>query len=135
MTHRINTVVLDKTGTITNGTPVLTDVITDKNKTEFLSFVGSAEKGSEHPLALAIVDGMKEQKIPFKEVAQFENISGYGIKANVDGKEVLVGTRRLMKKYDIDIPSILERMEELEKQGKTAMITAVDGEYVGLVAV
>jgi P-type Cu+ transporter len=135
MTQAINTVILDKTGTITNGSPVLTDVITNQDEVEFLSLVGSAEKGSEHPLAQAIVEGIKEKSIQFKEVSNFENIPGYGIKANVDGKEVLVGTRRLMKKYNVDIEHVLAEMEGLEKQGKTAMLTAVDGAYTGLVAV
>ena len=135
MTHKVNTVILDKTGTITNGAPVLTDVITDKNEKEFLSLVGSAEKGSEHPLAQAIVEGIKEKSIEFKEVTDFENIPGYGIKANVAGKVVLVGTRRLMKKYNVEIASVLDKMEGLEKKGKTAMLAAVDGNYAGLVAV
>lgn len=135
MTHQVNTVILDKTGTITNGTPVLTDVITDQNEVEFLSLVGSAEKGSEHPLAQAIVEGIKEKSIDLNDVTDFEAIPGYGIKANVNGKEVLVGTRRLMKKYNVDIEHVLEEMEELEKQGKTAMLAAIDGVYAGLVAV
>ena len=135
MTHKVDTVILDKTGTITNGTPVLTDVITDWEQAEFLALVGSAEKQSEHPLAQAIVEGIKEKAISFKDVSHFENIPGYGIKANVDGKEVLVGTRRLMKKYNVEIDPVLEKMESLEKQGKTAMLAAVDGSYAGIVAV
>ena len=135
MTHKVNTVILDKTGTITNGAPVLTDVLTDMDETEFLSLVGSAEKQSEHPLAQAIVEGIKEKSIELKEVTDFENIPGYGIKANVDGKEILVGTRRLMKKYNVEIDSVLDKMEGLEKKGKTAMLAALDGNYAGLVAV
>ncbi|HEY4549238.1 MAG TPA: heavy metal translocating P-type ATPase, partial [Bacillus sp. (in: firmicutes)] len=135
MTHKVNTVILDKTGTITNGAPVLTDVLTDHDETEFLSLVGSAEKQSEHPLAQAIVEGIKEKSIELKEVTDFENIPGYGIKANVDGKEILVGTRRLMKKYNVEIDPVLDKMEGLEKKGKTAMLAALDGNYAGLVAV
>lgn len=134
-TSQINTVILDKTGTITNGTPVLTDVLTDRNKDEFLSLVGSAEKQSEHPLAQAIVDGIQKRLIGLKDVTEFHSITGYGIKAIVDGKEVLVGTRRLMKKYEIDIEHALAEMEELEKQGKTAMMVAIDGSFAGIVAV
>jgi Cu+-exporting ATPase len=135
MTHKVNTVILDKTGTITNGTPVLTDVVTNGDEAEFLSLVGSAEKQSEHPLAQAIVAGIKEKSIGLKEVSEFENIPGYGIKANVAGKTVLVGTRRLMKKYNVDADPVLAVMEGLEKQGKTAMLAAVDGSYAGIVAV
>lgn len=135
MTHKVNTVILDKTGTVTNGAPVLTDVMTEGNEAEFLSLVGSAEKQSEHPLAQAIVEGIKEKSIGLKEVSEFENIPGYGIKANVDGKTVLVGTRRLMKKHNVDVDHVLNVMEGLEKQGKTAMLAAVDGSYAGVVAV
>ncbi|MBS4190510.1 copper-translocating P-type ATPase [Bacillus sp. FJAT-49705] len=135
MTHRIKSVILDKTGTITNGDPVLTDVITEMDKTEFLTFVGSAEKQSEHPLAQAIVNGIKEKQIDLKDVKDFEAIPGYGIKAIVDDTEILIGTRRLMKKFSIEIDHALEKMSALEKQGKTAMLTAINGEYAGIVAV
>lgn len=137
MTHRISAVVLDKTGTVTNGTPVLTDVFPASTLTEeaFLSLVGSAEKQSEHPLAQAIVQGIKDKGIVLKEVTQFEAIPGFGIKAAVDGKELLVGTRKLMEKYSIAIGNAAEKMETLEKTGKTAILTAVDGEYAGIVAV
>ncbi|MFO1443813.1 copper-translocating P-type ATPase [Bacillus sp. Bva_UNVM-123] len=135
MTHQIDTVVLDKTGTITNGAPILTDVITDLEKAEFLSLIGSAEKQSEHPLAQAIVDGVKEKQIPFKDISHFEAIPGHGIKAAIQGREVLIGTRRLMKKFNINVDNVLEEMTYLEKQGKTAMLTAIDGKYSGIVAV
>jgi P-type Cu+ transporter len=135
MTHRINTVILDKTGTITNGAPVLTDVITEMDEKEFLSLVGSAEKQSEHPLAQAIVEGINEKNIQLREVAEFEAIPGYGIKSIIEGKEILVGTRRLMNQYNVDIYHVFEQMESLEKQGKTAMLTAIDGTFAGIIAV
>jgi P-type Cu+ transporter len=135
MTHRINTVILDKTGTITNGAPVLTDVMTDLDEVEFLTLIGSAEKQSEHPLAEAIVEGIKKKNISLKDVAEFEAIPGFGIKATVDGKEILVGTRRLMNKFNVEIAPVLAQMEALERQGKTAMLTSIDGKFAGLVAV
>jgi P-type Cu+ transporter len=135
MTHRINTVILDKTGTITNGAPVLTDVITEMDNGEFLSLVGSAEKQSEHPLAQAIVEGIKERNIQLRDVSEFEAIPGYGIKSIIEGKEILVGTRRLMKQYNVDMNHVLEKMETLEKQGKTAMLSAIDGTFAGIIAV
>ncbi|WP_045517574.1 heavy metal translocating P-type ATPase [Neobacillus niacini] len=137
MTHRITTVVLDKTGTVTNGTPVLTDVITDQTfeEEELLSLIGSAEKQSEHPLAQAIVQGIKDKGINFKDVTEFEAIPGFGIKAMVDGKELLVGTRKLMNKYHVDAAAAFEKMDELEKAGKTAMLAAINGQYAGTVAV
>lgn len=135
MTHRINTVILDKTGTITNGAPVLTDVITKFDEAEFLTLVGSAEKQSEHPLAQAIVEGIQEKNITLNHPSAFEAIPGYGIKALVDGKEVLAGTRRLMKKFNIEINHVSDDMLTLEKQGKTAMLVAIDGAFAGIVAV
>ncbi|PFO09753.1 copper-translocating P-type ATPase [Bacillus sp. AFS076308] len=137
MTHKISTVVLDKTGTVTNGTPVLTDVFTASTLTEdeFLSFVGSAEKQSEHPLAQAIVQGIKDKGISLKEVKDFEAIPGFGIKAKVDGKELLIGTRKLMNKYNVAVENGYDQMNDLEKVGKTAMLVAIDYQYAGMVAV
>lgn len=137
MTHRITTVVLDKTGTVTNGTPILTDVFTNElfSEEEFLSLVGSAEKQSEHPLAQAIVQGISEKGIPLKNVTEFEAIPGFGIKSMVDGKELLVGTRKLMNKYNVQVEAALAQMDEMERVGKTAMLTAINGQYAGTVAV
>lgn len=135
MTHRITSVVLDKTGTVTNGTPVLTDVFTNMDEGEFLKLVGSAEKKSEHPLAQALVEGIKEKGITLKDVSEFEAIPGYGIRALVEEKELLVGTRKLLARANIDFTQALSQMESLEKEGKTAMLVSIDGEFAGLVAV
>ncbi|MBT2758809.1 copper-translocating P-type ATPase [Mesobacillus foraminis] len=136
-THSITTVVLDKTGTVTNGKPVLTDVIMTGNMEveTFLALVGSAEKQSEHPLAEAIVQGIKERNISLPNVQEFEAIPGHGIKAAVDGRELLIGTRRLMNKYSIPIDSAVNKMETLEDNGKTAMLVAIGKELMGIVAV
>lgn len=137
LTHEITTVVLDKTGTVTHGKPVLTDVVTEARVEEraFLQLVGSAEKQSEHPLAEAIVKGIKDKGITLFNPQEFEAIPGYGIKAKVEGKNLLIGTRRLMDKYDINAKSAKLEMETLEENGKTAMLVAVDGKYAGIVAV
>lgn len=137
MTHKITSVILDKTGTVTNGTPVLTDVLLEEgqNEEQLLALVGSAEKQSEHPLAQAIVQGIKEKGIELKEVSHFEAIPGFGIKAVVDGSELLVGTRKLMSSSNVEISHALESMLDLEKSGKTAMLVAVNGKYAGIVAV
>ncbi|HFJ9438750.1 MULTISPECIES: heavy metal translocating P-type ATPase [Bacillus] len=136
-THRLNTVILDKTGTVTNGKPVLTDVIVADGfrEEEILRLVGAAEKNSEHPLAEAIVEGIKEKKIDIPSSETFEAIPGFGIESVVEGKQLLIGTRRLMKKFDIDIEEVSKSMEELEREGKTAMLIAIDKEYAGIVAV
>jgi len=135
MTHKIDTILLDKTGTVTNGKPVLTDIVTEWEEEELLSLVGAAESKSEHPLAEAIVKGITDRGIVLPETADFEAIPGYGIRANVDGNDLLVGTRRLMDRYQINVGKILPRMKELEAQGKTAMLISVNGKYAGLLAV
>ncbi|EOP12811.1 MULTISPECIES: heavy metal translocating P-type ATPase [unclassified Bacillus (in: firmicutes)] len=136
-THRLDTVILDKTGTVTNGKPVLTDVIVADgfHEEEILRLVGAAEKNSEHPLAEAIVEGIKEKKIDMPSSETFEAIPGFGIESVVEGKQLLIGTRRLMKKFDIDIEEVSKSMEELEREGKTAMLIAINKEYAGIVAV
>jgi P-type Cu+ transporter len=136
-THRITTVVLDKTGTVTKGTPELTDIIVenDLDENEFLTLVGSAEKNSEHPLAVAIVEGIKEKGIGLELVNDFEAIPGYGIKGSVKGRVVLVGTRKLMDQHEVDVKTAIATKEGLEQQGKTAMLVAVDGQYSGIIAV
>ena len=135
MTHKIDTILLDKTGTVTNGKPVLTDIVTEWEEEELLSLVGAAESKSEHPLAEAIVKGITDRGIVLPETADFEAIPGFGIRANVDGNDLLVGTRRLMDRYRINVGKILPRMKELEAQGKTAMLISVNGKYAGLLAV
>ncbi|WP_416806394.1 heavy metal translocating P-type ATPase [Bacillus cereus] len=136
-THRLDTVILDKTGTVTNGKPVLTDVIVADgfNENELLRLIGAAERNSEHPLAEAIVEGIKEKKIDIPSSETFEAIPGFGIESVVEGKHLLIGTRRLMKKFNIDIEEVSKSMEALEREGKTAMLIAIDKEYAGIVAV
>ncbi|MBM7621666.1 Cu+-exporting ATPase [Bacillus tianshenii] len=136
-THRITTVVLDKTGTVTNGKPVLTDVllVNQGEEEEILRLVGTAEKQSEHPLAQAMVDGIKEKGIELGETTTFEAIPGYGIEAVINERKVVVGTRKLMKKHDIDLTDAESTIQALESDGKTAMMVAVDGDYKGIIAV
>lgn len=134
-THKIDTVVLDKTGTVTKGKPELTDVLPEGDETEFLRLVGAAEKHSEHPLAEAIVGGIRERNIPLPDAESFEAIPGYGIKAVVEGKQLLIGTRRLMDKFGVDATHAHDAMARLEEAGKTAMLVAIDNRYAGMVAV
>ncbi|MDQ0879290.1 heavy metal translocating P-type ATPase [Peribacillus sp. V2I11] len=136
-THRVDTVILDKTGTVTNGKPTLTDVILSNGfeEKEFLKLVGAAERNSEHPLAEAIVEGIKEKGIELGSSEHFEAIPGFGIESKVETKSLLIGTRRLMEKNHIDVGNILPKMENLEKQGKTAMLVAIDHQFAGVIAV
>lgn len=136
-THRVTTILLDKTGTVTNGAPVLTDVLVEDgfDENQFLQLVGSAEKQSEHPLAQAIVAGIMKRNVKLYDVEEFKAIPGYGIKAKVNGQTILAGTRRLMQKHNIAISSHLQTMESLEETGKTAMLISIDEQYAGMVAV
>nr|WP_139366213.1 MULTISPECIES: heavy metal translocating P-type ATPase [Bacillaceae] len=135
-TRNIETVVLDKTGTVTKGEPELTDVhIVKGMEQDVLALVGAAEKHSEHPLAHAIVDGIKKQGIPIPEPEQFTALPGYGVKAQVNGKNLSIGTRKLMKQHQVNSKAIEEKMATLETDGKTAMIIAIDHEVAGLIAV
>lgn len=136
-THRVNTVVLDKTGTVTKGKPELTDVVVenDFDEMQLLSWVGAAEKNSEHPLAEAIVAGIRNKGIALSQTESFQAIPGYGIMAVVDGKGIMIGTKKLMAQYSVKAERAFEEMANLESQGKTVMLIAVDGKYAGMVAV
>lgn len=136
-TQGIDTVVVDKTGTVTHGKPVLTDVhvAAGQDEAKFLSLIGAAEKQSEHPLAQAIVQGIQDRGIELGDIQYFEAIPGFGVQATVSGQGVVIGTRKLMHQYDIDITPVLSVMEELEQNGKTAMLAGINGQYAGIVAV
>lgn len=136
-TQKIDTVVVDKTGTVTYGKPILTDIMIAHGHNEqfVLSIIGAAEKQSEHPLAEAIVKGIEDKGIELGKVQFFEAIPGYGVQATVSGHGVVIGTRKLMQQYSIDISTIQQGMEALEENGKTAMLAAIDGQYAGIVAV
>ncbi|MCM3018085.1 cadmium-translocating P-type ATPase [Priestia megaterium] len=136
-THKIDTILLDKTGTVTNGTPELTDVRIAQGyeENELLQLVASAERLSEHPLAQALVAGIKNKGIEIQDPLSFEAIPGYGVKATVQKRELLVGTRKLMNQHKVNINTALEEMTNLEREGKTAMLVALDGKYAGMLAV
>ncbi|KMK76319.1 ATPase P [Alkalihalobacillus pseudalcaliphilus] len=136
-TRSINTVVLDKTGTVTKGEPELTDFILqdDFSEDEVLKLVGSAEKNSEHPLAEAIVRGVLEKGITVEEAEEFEAIPGFGISAVVNGRKVFVGTRKLMQQQQINTSELEQSMSKLETEGKTAMLVAIEQRFAGIIAV
>lgn len=131
-THKLDAIILDKTGTITQGKPVVTDFTGDEKTLQLLA---SAEKGSEHPLAEAIVAHAVEKEIPFTDVDDFEAIPGHGIRAAISEQDILVGTRKLMNDNGIDVSQAEEQMTTYEENGKTAMLIAIDGVYRGIVAV
>ena len=135
--HRIDTVVLDKTGTITKGEPEMTDVRPLGNRTEeeLLRLAASAEKPSEHPLAQAIVRGARERGIEPTAAENFQAVPGKGIEAVVDGRRVLIGTRKWLEENGVDTAAAETAMETLEEQGKTVMLVAADGKPAGWIAV
>ncbi|MDT9027372.1 heavy metal translocating P-type ATPase [Rossellomorea yichunensis] len=136
-TYGITTVILDKTGTVTNGEPVLTDVKVESgfDEEDFLALVGAVERSSEHPLAVSIVKGIKEKGITLLGSEDFDAIPGYGVKAKVEGTEVVIGTTKLMEQVGVHIDYVLETKLALETEGKTVMLVAINGNYAGLVAV
>ncbi len=127
----VDTVVLDKTGTITQGAPSLTDVYVPNNKEYVLSLVRSIESVSEHPIAKAIVGAIPANDI----VAEVKVLSGYGLEGVADGKKVLCGNLALMAKYDIDFTGFSDKADEYSDQGKSIIAVAVDGEAAGVLAV
>jgi len=135
--RKVDTLVVDKTGTLTEGKPKLVSVIATKeySQEEFLAFVGSIERGSEHPLAQAIVDGASERNINFKQVQDFESITGMGVKANIEGKSVALGNQMLMQQLKIEYEAHLEHSEKLRAEGQTVMFVAINNILAGLIGV
>ncbi|NLX64703.1 MAG: heavy metal translocating P-type ATPase [Clostridiaceae bacterium] len=134
--HKIKTVVLDKTGTITEGKPVVTDIVTtgSVDTTELLRLSASAEKGSEHPLGEAIVNEAKAKNLELSSVDSFEAIPGHGIEVAIEGKKILLGNKKLMDDRKIEI-SLQEESDKLAEEGKTPMFVAIDNKLAGIIAV
>jgi len=135
--YQLDTIVLDKTGTITVGKPSLTDLLplSDFNRSDLLQLIASAEQHSEHPLAQAILEAAEEEGLDLLPVSYFEAIVGRGLSAQVEGKHLLVGNESLMKEKNIDSSVFQEQLLELSQEGKTAMFVAVDGQLAGILAV
>ncbi len=135
--QEINTVVFDKTGTITKGKPQVTDVIAQQGFTEkqVLQFAAIAEKRSEHPLGESIVEGAKARKIAVPEASSFNSITGKGVQAKFKGKEIVLGNRALMRDKKLAVSGLEQALVRLESEGKTAMIVAFGGKVAGIVAV
>ena len=135
--YQLDTIVLDKTGTITVGKPSLTDLLPlgDLNRSDLLQLIASAEQHSEHPLAQAILEAAKEEGLDLLPVSHFEAIVGRGLAAQVEGKHLLVGNESLMKEKHIDSSAFQDQLLELSQEGKTAMFVAIDGQLAGIMAV
>ena len=133
--HKIDTVVMDKTGTITEGKPKVTDIIEYIDKNSLLTYAISLEKNSEHPLAEAIVKYCKDNNISSESVENFEAVFGKGVKATSDNSTILGGNRAFMKENNIDISKIEPQINSLADEGKTPLIFAKDNNVIGIIAV
>ena len=136
-THKIETIVFDKTGTITEGKPVVTDILVtgSLSKDDFLLLAASAEKGSEHPLGEAIVLAAEEKGMTFKEIDHFVAIPGHGIEVEIEKETFILGNKKLMLEKQIDLLDFEEESNRLAKEGKTPMYIANSHELLGIIAV
>jgi len=136
-THKLNTIVFDKTGTITEGKPKVTDIITAEgiSETELLTLSASAEKGSEHPLGEAIVNSAEEKGLAFLKTETFNAIPGHGIEVTINGQHLLLGNKKLMDEWHIGLGNLASASDALASQGKTPMYIAKDGKIAGIIAV
>ena len=135
--RKVTTLVVDKTGTLTEGKPKLTDVVPAAgfDETELLKLAATLEKGSEHPLAAAIVGGAGAREVKMSTITDFDSITGKGVSGTVEGKRVLLGNRKLLEDFAIDPGGMADQAENMRKEGKTVMFVAVDNIIAGLVAV
>jgi len=135
--QKLNTIVLDKTGTITEGKPSLTDVLTANgfSENDVLSLSASVEKSSEHPLAEAIVNGAKNKSLELFDAQNFNAVPGHGVEANVNGRKIFLGNLKMMKKFSIDLGDLEEKSIKLADDGKTPMFISIDDKAAGIIAV
>jgi Cu+-exporting ATPase len=135
--HTLDTIVLDKTGTITRGEPAVTDVIVtgDVAENDLLRLAASAERGSEHPLGEAIVRAAEAAGVSLSQPTNFNAIAGHGIEAEIDGRKLLLGNLKLMRDRGIAVGDFQQRVESLASEGKTPMFVATNGRFAGVIAV
>lgn len=135
--EKVDTVVVDKTGTLTEGKPRLLSIVpvSESSETELLQFAASLERGSEHPLAAAIVAGAQAKNVTLSTVTNFHSITGKGVKGVVEGRAVALGNQALFAELAIDLGSLVEQAEELRREGQTVMFVAIDERPVGLLGV
>jgi Cu+-exporting ATPase len=134
---KVDTLIIDKTGTLTEGKPKLSSVVPQPGigESDLLQFVASLERSSEHPLAAAIVKGAEARNLVLADVAGFNSVTGMGVTGAVFGKQIAVGNAALLSGLSIDPAPLLDRAEELRKQGQTVMLVALDGNAAGIVGV
>ena len=133
--HKTDVIVMDKTGTITEGKPILTDIVTDLDEDEFLKIAGSIEKNSQHPLASAIINYAQEKNIDLDEITNFNSVSGRGLNGEIAGNKYLAGNFEYMLEEKIDLKDFKSKAEELAGEGKTSMYFANESEVMGIISV
>ncbi len=135
--EQIDTLVVDKTGTLTEGKPKLVSVetVNGVSESDMLRFAASLEQGSEHPLAMAIVDGAREKNLQLMSISQFDSATGQGIYGEIDGHAIAMGNSALMKEFNVDATPLEQRAEDLRKQGQTVILVALDNKPAGLIGV
>ncbi len=133
--HKIDVIVMDKTGTITEGKPILTDIVTDLDEENFLKIAGSIEKNSQHPLASAIINYAQENDIDLEEITNFNSVSGRGLNGEIAGNKYLAGNLEYMLEENIDLKDFKSKAEELAGEGKTSMYFANESEVLGIISV
>ncbi|MDF1612276.1 heavy metal translocating P-type ATPase [Stygiobacter electus] len=135
--QKLDTIILDKTGTITEGKPALTDIITANGffENEVLSLSASVEKSSEHPLAEAIVNGAKNKSLELFDAQNFNAVPGHGVEANINGRKILLGNLKMMNNFSIQLNDLEEQSRKLADEGKTPMFVAIDNKAAGIIAV
>jgi P-type Cu+ transporter len=135
--EKVDTLVVDKTGTLTEGRPKLVSVIASAgmNESELLRLTASLERASEHPLAAAIVSGAEERKLPLASVAEFKSLTGKGVVGRVEGREVAAGNERLFEELRLPAGDLSQRADELRREGQTVIYVSVDGRPAGLLGV
>lgn len=134
--HKVSAIILDKTGTITEGKPTVTDIkLKGIDEQKFLSIVGTVEKRSEHPLAEAIVEYAQNHKIEFGNIESFENKAGYGINAIVDGNAVIIGNYKLMQSYSLKLGELENSFSKFTSEGKSIVLVGLNGELVGIIGI
>ncbi|HAF34354.1 MAG TPA: heavy metal translocating P-type ATPase, partial [Sphingobacterium sp.] len=136
-THNLDTIVFDKSGTLTEGKPLVTHILVTPliTKENLLYYAASGETGSEHPLGEAIVQKSKEENMTLAKPDHFEAIPGHGIRVEIEGKDMYIGNRKLMLEQKIDLSSVEKESDRLADEGKTPMYLSVDGELAGIIAV
>jgi Cu+-exporting ATPase len=133
--EKVDTVVVDKTGTLTEGKPQVVAVVAERNESDMIRYAASLERASEHPLAAAVVRSAKERGLEIPKAGEFRSLAGKGVTGTVDGHAVVVGNAALLSELQIDVSALAERPEELRRDGQTAIFVAIDGRVAGLLGI